>query len=126
MRNVETYLYIVIIGLAAWLAYRQFAPVKGLRNLSVEQFRQESRGQRIVDVREAHEFRQGHLPGAVNIPLSQFRLRMAEIPRDRPVYLYCRSGMRSRQAGRLLVRNGWQDAAHLSGGIIAWNGPLVK
>lgn len=123
---MELSVYAIVILLAAWLAYRQFAPVKGLRDLNAGQFREESRRGLVVDVREAHEFRQGHLEGAVNIPLSQLKSRLSEIPRDRPVFLYCRSGMRSRQAGRLLRRSGFRDVAHLAGGLAAWNGPLVK
>lgn len=109
-----------------WFVYNRFAPVKGLRNLNAEQFKKESKGQRMIDVREVHEFKQGHIPGAINIPLSQLRTRLSEIPKDRPVYLYCRSGMRSRQAGKILSRHGYRNMAHLNGGITAWNGPLAK
>lgn len=109
-----------------WFVYNRFAPVKGLRNLNAEQFKKESKGQRMIDVREVHEFKQGHIPGAINIPLSQLRTRLSEIPKDRPVYLYCRSGMRSRLAGKILSRHGYRNMAHLNGGITAWNGPLAK
>lgn len=123
---MEPYLYAIMVILVLWLAYRRFAPVKGLRTLNAEQFEKESKGQRMIDVREVHEFRQGHLPGAINIPLSQLRSRLSEIPKDRPVFLYCRSGMRSRQAGRILSRYGHRHVAHLNGGMMAWNGPLEK
>lgn len=52
----------------------------------------------IVDVREKDEFAQGHLINAVNIPLSEIRGRINEIPKDRPVYLHCRSSQRSYNA----------------------------
>ncbi|MBQ3266708.1 MAG: FAD-dependent oxidoreductase, partial [Atopobiaceae bacterium] len=52
-------------------------------------------GAYIVDVREEGEFARGHLTGASNVPLSQLRQRMEEIPRDIPVYLHCRSSQRS-------------------------------
>lgn len=123
---MENFIYAIIVLLIAWYVYRQFAPVKGLRNLNAEQFKKESKGQSLVDVREVHEFQQGHLPGATNIPLSQLRSRLSEIPKDKAVYLYCRSGMRSKQAGRILLRNEYEDVAHLHGGIMAWNGPVVK
>jgi len=123
---LEPYLYAIIGFLILWFVYNRFAPVKGLRNLNAEQFKKESKGQRMIDVREVHEFKQGHIPGAINIPLSQLRTRLSEIPKDRPVYLYCRSGMRSRQAGKILSRHGYRNMAHLNGGITAWNGPLAK
>ncbi|WP_038175195.1 rhodanese-like domain-containing protein, partial [Treponema pedis] len=49
----------------------------------------------IIDVREPHEFEAGHIVNAINIPLSQFRERVKEIPKDKPVYLHCRSSQRS-------------------------------
>ncbi len=67
--------------------YRQL-PVTEVRSL-VES------GAYIVDVREEAEYQAGHLNGSHNIPLSQLRERMDEIPRDVPVYLHCRSGQRS-------------------------------
>ena len=49
----------------------------------------------IVDVREKDEYDKGHLINAINIPLSELRSRANEIPKDRPVYLHCRTGQRS-------------------------------
>lgn len=123
---MDAYFYVIIVILIAWFVYKQFAPVKGLRNLNAEQFKKESKGQRLIDVREVHEFKQGHIAGAINIPLRQIQTRLAEIPKDSPVFLYCRSGMRSKQAGRILSRKGYRNVAHLNGGIMAWDGPLTK
>jgi ArsR family transcriptional regulator len=44
----------------------------------------------VLDVRPEDEFRQGHLPGALNIPLAQFERRLAELPADREIVAYCR------------------------------------
>ncbi|MCU6713222.1 rhodanese-like domain-containing protein [Paenibacillus sp. J5C_2022] len=122
---MNTWMYAIIAVLAAWLLYKQFAPVKGLRNLNAEAFKEESSVGRIIDVREVGEYRQGYIPGAVNMPLSSLHSRVGEIPNGSKLYLYCRSGMRSKQAGKLLARHGFQ-VAHLNGGIMAWNGPLKK
>ncbi|TLS50123.1 rhodanese-like domain-containing protein [Paenibacillus antri] len=108
------------------MLYRQFAPVKGLRTLTPEQFQSESKGNKVIDVREIHEYKRSHIKGAVNIPLSQFRQRMGDIPKDRPVYLYCQSGMRSKQAAKILRSNGYADVAELRGGIMSWSGPIQK
>jgi len=70
-------------------------------------------GAAVVDVRSAGEFRSGAFPGAVNIPLQALSGRVGEIPRGRPVVVYCASGMRSAAAARLLRREGY-DA--LNGG----------
>lgn len=52
----------------------------------------------IIDVREPGEYAKSHIKTAVNIPLSQLRGRLEEVPRDRPVYLHCRSSQRSYNA----------------------------
>ncbi len=73
----------------------------------------------LVDVREPDEFAAGHLPGARNVPLSQLRDRTAELPTDRPLWLYCHSGKRSYDATRALTQRGF-DARSLPGGMETW------
>lgn len=81
----------------------------------------------VLDVRSHAEYESGHLPGALHIPHTQVRERLAEIHTaadGRPVRLHCQSGMRSYLALRVLMANGF-DAAHLSGGMLtlrAWLG----
>ena len=74
-------------------------------------------GDVIVDVRSAAEYADGHLPQALNIPHTQLRERLTEIPRGRPVRLYCASGFRSYLALRVLRQRGWDDVRSLSGGL---------
>jgi len=73
----------------------------------------------VLDVREAHEYRTGHVPGALNIPLSVLPVRMHELPRDRQVLVICQAGGRSAQA-TLLLRAVGVDAYNVSGGTGAW------
>lgn len=115
----------VILIFAIWFIFKQFAPVKGLRTLRSVQFQEELAGKKdhmLIDVREPHEFRRRHINGAVNVPLSQLKQRIQEIPQDKKIFLYCQSGMRSKQAGRILAKQGFQNVAHLQGGIMAWKG----
>ena len=74
-----------------------------------------SDGQVPVDVREPDEFAAGHIAGAVNLPLSQLRGRYGELPRDRPLAVYCQVGQRGYYAVRFLLQHGYR-AANLSGG----------
>ncbi|HEY4389901.1 MAG TPA: rhodanese-like domain-containing protein [Paenibacillus sp.] len=119
-------LYALIIVLIAWMLYKRFVPVKGMRNLNLQQFKSEYKGHKLVDVREVQEFKQGHIAGAVNIPLSQIERRLNEIQKDESVYLYCRSGMRSKQAAKLLSKHGYNQISQLNGGISVWDGPTTK
>ncbi|OAS13376.1 rhodanese-like domain-containing protein [Paenibacillus oryzisoli] len=121
---------IVALGFIVWFFYSRFAGVKGLRSLSSEQF-QEAMGSdknkyTLIDVREPGEVKQGYIPGAVNISLSTIGKRVSEIPKDRPIYLYCRSGMRSKQAARVLRKQGFNELSHLKGGLMSWNGKQVQ
>ena len=83
-------------------------PVSGVRGL-VES------GAYLIDVREADEFEKGHVVNAVNIPLSEFRERIEQIPRDRPVYLYCRTSHRSYNACLALMHSGHPEVYNISG-----------
>ncbi len=71
----------------------------------------------LIDVRTPMEFAAGALPGAVNIPLDSMRGRLAEIPADRPVVLYCGVGLRGYLASNILRNNGFNDVRNLIGGI---------
>lgn len=73
----------------------------------------------LLDVREPHEYAAGHLEGAVNVPLSELRRRVDEIPRDREVWVYCAAGQRAYFAQRLLLQRG-VSAKNLSGGYTTW------
>lgn len=72
----------------------------------------------IVDVREPGEFALGHLKGAKNIPLSEFRGRMKEIPKNKPVYLHCRSSQRSYNALLALQAAGYDQVYNISGSYL--------
>ena len=74
----------------------------------------------LIDVRTPAEFAGGTIEGAVNIPLDEIRSRLAEIPTDKPLYIFCQQGMRGYLAQRILVQNGFEDVTNLSGGYLLW------
>ncbi len=75
-------------------------------------------GAMIVDVREVGEWNRGHLKGAVNIPMSEFRQRLDEIPKDKPVYFHCRSSQRSYNVVRALQGLGYTNVVNISGSFL--------
>lgn len=117
-----TVLLFVLVG---WFIYKRVAPVKGLIKLTDEQLNGKLKvpgTSMLIDVREPHEFSTSHINGAVNVPLSKLKHRLKEIPTDRELILYCQSGMRSKQAARILQQQKHKDIYHLSGGIASWSG----
>ena len=73
----------------------------------------------LLDVREPDEFARGHLEGAVNLPLSELRRRVNDIPRGRELWVYCAAGQRAYYAQRLLMQRGL-DVRNLSGGFATY------
>ena len=73
----------------------------------------------LLDVRDDDEWAEGFIPGAVHIPLDQLRGRLGELPDDREIIAYCRSGQRSYYACRILTQNGFR-ARNLSGAYLTW------
>ena len=72
----------------------------------------------IIDVREKNEYEAGHLKNAINIPLSEFRDRVSEIPKDKPVYLHCRSSQRSYNVIMALQHMGYENLYNISGSYL--------
>jgi NADPH-dependent 2,4-dienoyl-CoA reductase/sulfur reductase-like enzyme/rhodanese-related sulfurtransferase len=73
----------------------------------------------LVDVREVPEFADGHIPNAINLPLSQMRDRYAELPINREIWTYCRVGQRGYFATRFLAQHGYRSR-NLSGGYATY------
>jgi hydroxyacylglutathione hydrolase len=74
----------------------------------------------VVDVRNEDEWRRGHIPNALWIPLPTLHARLDEIPHDRPVIMQCQSGGRSAVAAATLDAFGYDDVHELRGGLSAW------
>jgi len=74
----------------------------------------------VLDVRSPEEYASGHVPGAVNIPYDQVASRIAEVPKDKDVLLYCKSGRRAGIAAGVLAGQGYTRLQHLEGDIVAW------
>ncbi len=74
----------------------------------------------LIDIRSENEVRGGGIGGAIHIPMHLLPIRAHEIPKDKPVVLYCHSGARSMQACSYLSQNGFDNMHNLNGGILAW------
>lgn len=75
----------------------------------------------LVDVRTPDEYALGTIPGAINIPLDNLRERLADIPENKPVYLFCGVGLRGYLASNILKSKGYPDVRNLIGGLTTYN-----
>ena len=79
----------------------------------------------LIDVREQDEWDAGHIAGATLIPSSQLQSRWQEIPTDKTVIVYCRSGNRSNVATDFLKQQGLTNVHNMTGGVIAWEAAVL-
>lgn len=127
--NSSIFINIFVVILLLVFVYIRFGPTKGLRTLKAGDFQREveqSSERMLIDVREPSEYKNGHIQGAKNFPLSQFSHYISDIPNDQDIFLYCKSGMRSKNAALILRKNGYTRLSHLQGGIGAWQGKISK
>ena len=100
-------------------------PALGVISVSAQDFTvyvNEDRERLLVDIRTPEEYEAGHLPRAKNIDFygPDFFRQIAQLDRDQPIAIYCRSGNRSSETLLAMKRMGFTDVAELSGGVIAW------
>lgn len=74
----------------------------------------------VIDARDAGQFAKGHIPGAINMDWRQVLAKRNEIPKDKPVIIYCNTGSLSAQAGFALRVAGWENVRILQGGMEEW------
>jgi rhodanese-related sulfurtransferase len=99
------------------------APVKVLKVLSPGEFAAKKEGDiQLVDVRRPEEYAQGHIEGAVNYNFlgPDFNDEVAQLAKDKPVLLYCRTGRRSAAASKKLQGMGFKEIYDLQGGYLNW------
>ncbi|WP_299080173.1 rhodanese-like domain-containing protein [uncultured Paraglaciecola sp.] len=106
------------------LCLLSFAVISGnINNISQQELLEtDGKDLIIVDVRTAEEFQQGHVPNAINVPLSDIMQDTAILKssKGKPIVLYCRSGKRAGKAANLLQKDGYQNIRHLEGDMLAW------
>jgi rhodanese-related sulfurtransferase len=96
--------YWPILALALWFGYKWWAAKQVVRMLP--ELREN--GAVFVDVRSAAEFASGNAPSSINIPLNELPSRLAELPKDRDVVVFCASGSRSGMAKMMLKTKGYK------------------
>ncbi|MCL6442649.1 MAG: rhodanese-like domain-containing protein [Alicyclobacillus sp.] len=126
---MNTLWIMVAVAVIVYMVYRMI-PAKGVKSIETDELKEllkdKKNSHQFIDVREAAEYRAGHVPGFKNISLSQIHKRMNDITQDKPVVLMCRSGNRSMQAARILKKNGYNDIINVAGGMMRWKGSVER
>ncbi len=97
--------------------------ISEVKNISVEEVYKIVSGNQdylILDVRTPDEFNEGHIEGAVLIPVSELESRLDELAENKPIVVYCKVGGRSSTAANILVENGFTGIYDMTGGIMDW------
>ena len=124
MNKLLLVLLLVAVVAVAACAFNQ-GKDDGFTTVGVDEFERtiaDTAGVQLLDVRGQDEYDEGHIPGAhiINMRDSNFMQQVdAELVKDKPIAIYCRSGRRSATAASKLAKNGY-TVINLDGGIIAW------
>ena len=115
--NVLIILFIII------LIYKQFFPVKGVKQIDTDELRKLLGNKRyqFIDVRTPYEFNTNNIKGFKNIPLQQLKERHHELSKEKEIVIICQSGMRSNRATRILKKLGYTNLTNVKGGMSAWS-----
>lgn len=125
-RNTRILVAMAVVVIAASAAYWYTLPRDAggeYGDVSVEkamELIQDKPSMVILDVRTRSEFDDGHIEGAINIPVNELQSRLGELDMDDETLVYCRTGNRSSTAVGILRDNGYEKIYHLDQGIVAW------
>ncbi|GHH96641.1 rhodanese-like domain-containing protein [Neobacillus kokaensis] len=118
------YVNYILIGLFLILIIQRILPVKGVRQISTTELKNElkDKNKQFVDVRTPGEFKGNHIGGFKNIPVHQLAQKSNELSKDKEVVVICQSGMRSQKASKILKKMGFTKVTNVNGGMSAWEG----
>jgi rhodanese-related sulfurtransferase len=111
----------ITLWLLSSLSFSVYA--QDVANMTQQAFIQANKSQwQIVDVRTPQEYAQGHIPGAINLPLSKIVNGVVPelLDKDQTTVLYCRSGYRAGKASKIMQGQGFSDLKHLEGDMLGW------
>lgn len=121
--SANVVLNMILIILIAWFIISRFLPVKGVKNINGKELKAalHKKNNQCIDVRTPSEFRGNHIQGFRNIPLNELMQKVNHLDKNKEVIVICQSGMRSKQAVKMLKKLGFQHITNVSGGMNAWS-----
>ncbi|MEK7018067.1 rhodanese-like domain-containing protein [Bacillus sp. FSL R9-9410] len=118
---MNTILSTLFIVLAAWFVISRLLPVKDVQNINGKELKGivGKKGKQFIDVRTVGEYRGNYMKGFQNIPLNELASKVNQLDKNKEVIVICQSGMRSKQAAKVLKKLGFQRIINVSGGMNA-------
>lgn len=113
-------LIVVQIGCGSSLTFTQ------LKGQDLQKMLDSKESMVLVDIREAPDYASGHIPGAINIPFTEFNDKYTELKPDAKIVLVCYSGETSKSAAQFLLGKNYKDVSSLDGGMMNWSGEVTK
>ena len=112
----------VIIALIIIFLVWRFMPTKGIRNITTAELKNElgDRNKQYIDVRTPGEFKGRSINGFKNVPLNQLPAKASSLAKEKEVVVICQSGMRSKNACKILKKQGFTKITNVKGGMSAW------
>lgn len=103
------------------------ATYQSIRSGELQEVLKSNKKAQLLDVRAPGEFQSGHIPKSknINVMTPNFKSQIQGLDKSKTYYVYCRSGMRSARACKLMAKEGFEQVYNLKGGIMAWGGKVV-
>lgn len=118
---MDTASKILIGALVIYLVIKLFGYLSrmGIKQITAREL-DDKKGMMLLDVRTDKEYRGGHIPGAVHVPLTEVGARVKKLKKDKALVVYCQNGNRSIWAIKRLMGMGYTNLYNLRGGYNAW------
>jgi phage shock protein E len=110
---------ITLIAIYMLLKFFGFLGRMGIKQISPAELDQK-KGMTLLDVRTDKEYNQGHIPGAIHVPLTEIGDKVKKLKKDKEIVVFCQNGNRSIWAIKRLMGMGYKNLYNLKGGYHAW------
>ncbi|MFB7142310.1 rhodanese-like domain-containing protein [Gottfriedia sp. NPDC056225] len=113
----------IIIVLIAYFLMQTFLPVKGVKQISTDELKNElkNKEKQFIDVRTSGEFKGRHIKEFKNIPLHILKKNVNDLSKEQETIIICQSGVRSKKACKVLKKMGYTNITNVKGGMGAWS-----
>lgn len=115
MKRIALFCLLLVVSVT-----QAFAAEKNISSREAKALLDKNKNIFLLDVRTPQEYSQGKLAGSTLIPIGELERRYSEVPKNRPVVVYCAVGARSRPAAGFLAQQGYKEVYNVTDGLVGW------